>query len=986
MKFSSFNCEESVLAYWDSHKVLEQLRSREGPRFYWCQGPPYTSGKLHIGHAWNMAIKDAVLRYKRLNGFKVWDRNGYDMHGLPTEQKTMARLNLKFKEDIEAYGVKRFTDACRDFCVEMMQGMDADMKQLGYSFKMDDPYMPITKEYIEGVWLLIKRAHDQQRLYPGLRTMHWDPVTETACAKHELTYKNVKDTAIYVAFPLVNDTASLLIWTTTPWTIPLNLAVMVNPGMEYSRIRTDRGEFYVASTLIDSVKEKCKFKQIEIVRSVKGKDLAGLKYVHPLNVEQYFPDELKGHNALYSVLTSTEHVDDSAGTGLVHCAPGCGPEDYEVGHAAGLYPFNCVNEQGVFDGLGDFDGLRAKVDDVTFIQRMGDMVQGKHSYRHDYPHGERSKAPVIFRTTRQWFLKVEDLKERMLEANKNVNWVPKAAGNAFDSWLNNLRDNSITKQRYWGTPVPIWENDSGDIIVVSSVTELEELSGQKVSSLHIPDINISFEKDGSTYHRVPDVLDVWIDAGSASWNCLNYAQNPGLLESMFPIDFIAEGKDQIRGWFNLLMVSSFLMFGKVPFKNVYMNGFVTDVSGEKMSKSLGNVISPKEVVDKHGVDAMRLYFLQARAGVDINFAWDELRQKESSLRILWNVHKLFLDQVKTVPTKPVLDTVDQYMLDRLQCTVNKVTSHMEAYEIDQAPQYLESLYLDLSRFYLQRKRSELGTSDGATYTVHKVLHDTLIMLHCYAPFVTEAMWQNLGFKGSVMEQQWPAIKKVDTTLIDQIKVVQNVETAILAAREKAGYGLRWPLASATIVTDNTVLTEIIKSAVNIRELLVVKHHDDIKVAFQPDFKAVGRRFGKQTQEVAKLIPSLSSIPYESEHGLIEEHHVIRNVTCDGYYAMFDGGIVLLDLTRTKELDLEGYAREVIRRIQSARKTMGLTKELQVEVHVETELDLSSHYSIMEEQCGIKSLHVTKSVAITKFDLCDTFTVKDQKFVLSCRKV
>ncbi len=664
MKFPDYNAQQlepQILEFWKKNKVVDSLRKRNknGKKFYFLQGPPYTSGHIHLGHAWNMALKDMVLRYKRSQGFNVWDRMGYDMHGLPTEQKTMAKLNLRDKEDIEKFGVKKFIQECEKFCVEMMHKMDEDFQRLGATLDFSDPYQPIRKEFMEAEWWLIKQAHDKKRLYQGLRTMHWDAATQTAVAKHELEYKIITDTSIYLKFQSKEDPKKYyLIWTTTPWTIPLNLAIMVNPDLTYVEVAVngENGEkWIVAENLVGSVLSKAKIQTSKVLRKFKGSDLEGKKYLHPLQTEKCFPLELQRNQKLFSILLSKEFVDDSAGTGLVHCAPGCGPEDYEVGYRNGIMPFNCVNESGHFENLGVFSGYKAKTDDKKFIQALHEagVLVAKESYSHEYPHGERSHEPVIFRTTKQWFFKVEDLKDKMVAANEKVQWNPSTAKHAFKSWLENLRDNSITKQRYWGTPVPIWQADDGDYIVVESIKELEKLSKQKVTNMHIPDIdNIVIKKSGKVYRRIPDVLDVWIDAGTVSWNCLDYPLNVKLFEQYFPADFILEGKDQVRGWFNLLMVASFLAFNKPSFKSVYMNGFVTDVSGVKMSKSLGNIISPYELIDKHGADTLRYYMCQNNAGEDINFTWEECKAKMRSLLVLWNTHKLLINLAAETKINP----------------------------------------------------------------------------------------------------------------------------------------------------------------------------------------------------------------------------------------------------------------------------------------------------------------------------------------------
>ncbi|MEK6901031.1 MAG: class I tRNA ligase family protein, partial [Nanoarchaeota archaeon] len=529
MKFPEYKhveLEQQIVQYWQSNKILEKLRAKnkKKPKFYFLQGPPYTSGRVHLGTAWNMALKDMLLRYKRMQGLNVWDRMGYDMHGLPTEQKVMAKLNLKTKEDIEKFGLKKFTEECEKFCTEMMQQMNTDFIRLGSTLDFTDPYQPIRKEFMEAEWWLITQAHKKGRLYQGLRTMHWDAATQSAVAKHELEYKQVTDTSIYMKFPhRTRKNTFFIIWTTTPWTIPLNLALMVHPELYYAEVNVNGETWIIAKDRVQHMLNTAGYEEYTISKEYQGKELEGQYYDHPLNIKSFLPQDLQKNPCLFSVLLSADYVDALSGTGLVHCAPGCGPEDYEVGHQYHIPPFNCVNEEGLFTHFGPFTGWRAKLDDKKFIdaiEQSGSLL-AKEPYSHEYPHGERSHQPVIFRTTKQWFFKVEDLKEKMLAANEKVYWNPQGGKNAFTSWLENLRDNSITKQRYWGTPVPIWQAEDGDYIVVGSVEELEKLSKMKVKNMHIPDIDqITITKNKKTYKRIPDVLDVWIDAGTVSWNCL----------------------------------------------------------------------------------------------------------------------------------------------------------------------------------------------------------------------------------------------------------------------------------------------------------------------------------------------------------------------------------------------------------------------------------------------------------------------------------
>lgn len=1026
--------------YWNKKKIVEKKRkkNKDGPKFYFLEGPPYTSGYIHLGHAWNMALKDMVLRYKRMQGFNVWDRMGYDMHGLPTEQKVMAKLNLKDKEDIEKFGLKKFQRECRKFCLEMMEKMNEDFIRLGATLDFSDPYQPITKEFIQAEWWLIKQAHEKGRLYQGLRTMHWDAATQSAVAKHELEYKTITDTSIYMKFPHKTRTNTFfLIWTTTPWTIPLNLAIMANPELEYVEVQVNSETWILAKELGSTVMGKVGIDNYKIMKEFKGSVLEGQAYIHPLHIEKYLPVELQKNKSLFTVLLSREYVTAADGTGLVHCAPGCGPEDYEVGHHYHLPPFNCVNEAGLFDNFGPFSEWRAKLDDKKFMGAIDDSgcLLFKESYVHDYPHGERSHQPVIFRTTKQWFFKVEDLKEKMLQANEDILWQPQSGKNAFTSWLENLRDNSITKQRYWGTPVPIWQAGEKDYIVVGSVEELEQLSDMKVKEMHIPDIDkIKITKDEKIYTRIPDVLDVWIDAGTASWNCLDYPTDKETFQKLFPADFILEGKDQIRGWFNLLMVTSFLAFDQPSFKNVYMHGFVTDVSGVKMSKSLGNIVSPYEVIDKHGADVLRYYMCQTAAGEDINFSWEEGAQKQRNLNILWNLHKLLFTLAKENKLNPyklpkrvqkVLDLEEKYIISKLHSTLKIVTELLESYRLDEIIAPLEQLFLSISRTYVQsvREKSSIGEEEDkekVVYTLGYVLLETLKMMNLIAPFISEAMYLNLKEEFKLKEKSlshyvWPAYEssKIDGQLEMHLEAAQDIIQAALYAREKAKLGLRWPVQEVLVISTNPLVKELIvglrsilTTQINTKNIVIVEKIPGVTMKVKPEYGKIGPAFGNLSPQIIAQLTTTSpetlagnfersgwySLTVNGKEVTINREMVTieRTVPAPFVESEFSTGRVYLNTSRTLELDAEGYAREVMRNVQQLRKDAGLQKWDRIDLIIKASATMKP---LMEkwrgnigQKVGTDELQVVSEEPAQKYEHSQEFTVKKERFTVWIRKV
>ena len=668
--------EPEVLDFWKKHNIYEKAKEKNKGKnkFYFLDGPPYTSGKVHLGTAWNKALKDSVLRYKRMQGFDVWDRAGYDMHGMPTEQAVEKKLGLKHKDEIPVYGIANFVNACREFAITNMLSMNEDFKRIGIWMGLDNAYQSIQNTYMEGEWWLIKKAYENGRLYGAEKTMHWCATCSTSLAKHELEYENITDPSIFVKFPIKNkENEFLIIWTTTPWTIPFNLGVMVNPEIDYVKAKVENEVWVVAKELASSLISGVVEKQFSILEEFKGDKLIGIEYAHPFEDELPQLKELKKKYAkVHTIILSKEYVDISAGSGLVHMAPGCGPEDYEVGHKNGIPPFNTLSERGVFDDTsGAFKGMIAKKDDkkITDEIRKKGLLVAETKIEHDYAHCWRCKNSVIFRTTNQWFFKIEDLKDRMRELNKDIKWVPEFAGSRnFDNWLANLRDNGITRQRYWGTPLPIWKcKKCNDFVVIGSIDELKELAGTIPEDLHKPwidEVKIKC-KCGDVKERIPDILDVWIDAGSASWNCLDFPRKKDLFEGLYPADFILEGIDQIRGWFNLLFVASMIAMNRPSFKAVYMHGFINDAQGRKMSKSLGNYILPQEVIMDYGADTLRYYMIGGTSpGIDINYNFEDMKVKHKNLNVLWNLHKYAIEMCKELKINFIdFEVYDKFELD-----------------------------------------------------------------------------------------------------------------------------------------------------------------------------------------------------------------------------------------------------------------------------------------------------------------------------------
>ena len=991
-KYNPQEIEKEILNFWSEHNIYQKAKEQNKghKRFYYLDGPPYTTGAIHVGHAWGKALRDSLMRFKRMQGFDVWDRPGFDMHGLPIEVQVEKKLGITDKNQItEEIGLSNFIKECKDFALDKMKPMIEDFKKMGVWMNWDNPYMTISNDYIEGAWWALKKANERGLLYENFKTMTWCPRCATALAKHELEYKKRTDTSIYVKLPVVKDNDKtndfLIIWTTTPWTLPFNLAVMVNPDFTYIEAEVGDEKWIVAKDLAESF-----FKLIEkdykIIREMKGSELEGMKYKPPFwdEVPQAKEIASKYENA-FSVILSKEYVDSSSGSGLVHCAPGCGPEDYEVGSKYGLPAFNVVDEEGKFPkSIPAFHNLEAKKDDDKFIAflRGKSLLVAEAPITHDYAHCWRCHSPVIFRSTKQWFFAVSKLKNEMREANKKIKWVPDWAGSKwFDSWLSNLQDWCISRQRFWGIPLPIWKCDKcGAVKVVGSKEELEALSGQKIDDLHRPaidEITIKCDKCGGEMHRIPDVLDVWLDSGAASWATIGYPKNDTLFKEMWPADFILEGKDQIRGWFNSLMCLSFVSIGKAPYKAVYMHGFINDAQGRKMSKSLHNVISPYEIIDKFGADAMRFYMIGgANPGLDLNYNFDDFKEKYRVLDLLWNIQLYLLNNLKTFNSKIVDDsqfedlrkdfsTEEFYILSRLNSTIRDVTANFEEYKLNENPKLIESLINDLSKRYIKLTRNKVKKQPELVINIiFKVLIELLKMFVTISPFISEKIYQNLREISKLDEEsislyEWPSFDEalINNELEQSFKLFDGILQAGMNLREKAGYGVRWPFKKVTVITNDEkvkkqikLLESLIKEQLNVKSVEVTDKLNVVRKA-KLNFKVLGSKYKSELPsiiaEVSLVDPSLLlkkirddgayKLKVNGEEILLKEEDIIEKTELPENELIADinnsNVKLMLDTELTDELIEEGFVREIVRRIQDMRKKRKLKPTDPIELSI-----------------------------------------------------
>ncbi|MBI4440061.1 isoleucine--tRNA ligase [Candidatus Woesearchaeota archaeon] len=1026
--------EKEILQFWKDSDIYRIAKERNNGRksFYFLDGPPYTSGVIHLGHAWNKSLKDMVLRYKRMQGFDVWDRAGYDMHGLPTAHKVEEKFGIRKKDEIPKFGFARFIEECRNLALQNLELMNRDFARLGVWMDFGNSYKTIDNSFMEGEWWLIKRAHENKRLYEGLRTMHWCAKCATSLAKHELEYENVTENSIFVKFRVKDrENEYLIIWTTTPWTLAFNLGVMVNPELEYVRAKVDDEVWIVSKALASVFISGVANRKFHIIEEFHGDRLHGLRYEHPWESDIEDFKHIKSEKK-HTVVLSTEYVDTSAGSGLVHMAPGCGPEDFEVGHREGLPPFNNIDEFGMFPiSMGRFSGIYAKKDDAKFVEALGSSLIATSEVEHEYAHCWRCKSPVVFRTTKQWFFRIEDMKERMRELNKSVKWQPEWSGSRwFDSWINNLRDNGITRQREWGTPLPIWRcPHCNDFDVIGSIAELKQKADNVPADLHRPYIDeVKLKcKCGSEKTRIPDILDVWIDSGTASWSCLGFPQSREKFDMMFPADFILEGKDQIRGWFNLLTVASMVALNANSYKSVYMHGFVQDAEGRKMSKSLGNVISPYEVIDKFGADTLRYYMIGgALPGLDINYNFNDMKVKNKNLNVLWNIHNFLIELCKNSkidPSKPIENPSieEKYILSKLHSTIKEVTKMYNEYLLNEIPNKVEELYLELSRTYLQLTREKAAGREKhlVASVAYRVLMDSITLLAPVIPFITEKMYQNLKAELSLEEESvhllwWPKHDDalIDAKLEEDMAIASQAIQAILSGREKIGMGVRWPLQSATVVTgDNKVraavhhLEKIVKLQANIKSLNIESSMHGVRALVKSDFKTLGPEFGASAPKIIAKLSTESpdavlghigrsgkfTLMVEGKEIAVRKEHIIvaREVPKNLQEVEMRNAFIYLNRDVTEELEAEGYSRELMRHIQSARKDAGFEKTDKIKLLIVCDSGLGSMINPwlknIQEKVGANTLKVASSPSV-KFDHNVKFAIKGRAFEIFFSRV
>jgi len=802
--------------------------------------------------------------------------------------------------------------------------------------------------------------------------------------------------------------------------------VMVNPELDYVKAKVDDEIWIISKALAGPFIQGVMNKEFTIIEEFKGESLLGLKYEHPLLDKMPKLKEYSKKKGVHTVVLSKEYVDTSAGSGLVHCAPGCGPEDYEVGKKYKLPVFNDIDEQGFFgEESGALKGLRAKEDDEKIIKLLGDSVLTRVMIEHEYPHCWRSKNPVIFRASNQWFIKTSKLKNKMRAQNKKVYWVPDWAGSAwFDSWLKELDDWCISRQRFWGIPLPIWVCEKcGNEKIIGSWDELKKISGLKKEidfhRPHIDKVTFKCNKCKGVMKRIPDILDVWLDSGSAPWSSLDFPRTNKKFEGSFPMDFIIEGKDQIRGWFNSLICLSNASWGIAPYKKIYMHGFVNDSEGRKMSKSLGNVISPMEMVDKFGADILRFYQIGATSpGVDQKFNIKDMKDTQKALNVIYNTHLYALKNFKIERYKhkePAINSPeDKWIVGRLNKLIKEVTDAMESYNVYLVPRLVKQFLVeDFSREYLKlvKNRIVLGSKEEKLNTlavIDKILRESLKLLSIITPFIAEEMYLNLrsylGLKEeSIFMLKWPKAEPYNEKFIKGFELARNVSQAILHLREKAKINKRWPLKTAYIVTEEEKrikdFLNVIKEQTNIKELKFENPRLDFDV--KPDYKMLNQLF---PGVVAQIISRLTQLSQELVKRKLVESKCVKLTIDAKEYAIPENAFVIseklpqniigeqvgdklrvyIDTELNDELISEGFTREVIRRIQETRKAFGLKRNQKIRAIIECDSELTQ---MLKEHIDWVTKQTNSEVSFSKtVGDATEYKIKDKEIKINIKTI
>ncbi|NNM68205.1 MAG: isoleucine--tRNA ligase [Spirochaetales bacterium] len=960
--------EEAVLRFWNENKIFERsVTNRRGqPEFVFYDGPPFATGLPHFGHFVPGTIKDIIPRYQTMKGKYVERRFGWDCHGLPVENLIEKELGLNSKTDIERYGEAEFNEACRASVLRYVKEWRTIMGRAGRWVDFDNDYKTMDPDYMETIWWVMKSLWEKELLYEGYYILPYCPRCSTVLSNHELNlggYKDVHDPAITIKFQLKNDPkAFFLAWTTTPWTLPSNLALSLGPDITYVRVRDGEDDYILAESRLSAYYQEVE--KLEIVWRKKGRELGGIFY------EPLFPYFKDSPNAFQTFVG--DHVTDSDGTGIVHTAPGFGEDDYRILQGTGITTVVPIDAEGRFTAeVGDYQGIFVKDADKPIIERLkaeGKLVK-REQILHAYPHCWRCSSHLIYRAISSWFVKVTAIKDKMLAANGAINWVPShIQGGRFGKWLENARDWAVSRNRYWGNPLPIWRcDDCGKTLCLGSLDELEALSGQRPADLHkhfVDTISWACTCGKGTMHRIPEVLDCWFESGAMPYGQVHYPfENKAKFESHFPADFINEGLDQTRGWFYTLTILAAGLFDKPAFQNCVVSGLVLASDGKKMSKSLRNYTDPAEVMDKFGADALRLFLMLSGVtkAEDLRYSDDGVRDVLREILLpLWNAYSFFVTyaNLDKVTPKGVIPSpsnpLDGWILSELEKLTETVTSELDRYEVTRAVENLVSFLDLLNNWYIRRSRRRFwksGSDSAEAYeTLYRVLKRFVTLLAPVIPFTAEEIWQNLKTPqdpDSVHLADWPHSEPERRRPELEVKMEVSRRTVSMgrALRNTHNLKTRQPLKAVYLVTrdpaEKAVLREmedLIREELNVKEVVFQDNEESlVEYSAKANFKVLGKVLGPAMKAASERIEALApdeiltlldgaSLHLDVEGRSVEltqESVLVNRREKANLKVINEGSLTLaLDSEISQELKLEGHIRDLIRSVQNARKETG----------------------------------------------------------------
>ena len=959
--------EREVEKFWADNNIFKKsIDSRKDAETYmFYDGPPTANGKPHIGHVLTRVIKDMIPRYRTMKGYKVPRKAGWDTHGLPVELEVEKLLGIDGKDQIEAYGLDPFISKCKE-SVWKYKGMWEEFSGVvGFWADMEDPYVTYHNDFIESEWWALKKIWDRGLLYKGFKIVPYCPRCGTPLSSHEVAqgYKDVKERSAIVRFKVKGEDAYFLAWTTTPWTLPSNVALCVNPEEMYVRVKHEGYTYIMAEALVETVLKE----NFEVIESFKGKTLEYKEY-EPL-FDFVNPDKKAWFVTCDSYVTLTD------GTGIVHIAPAFGEDDSRVGRNYDLPFVQLVNAKGELTEETAWAGVFVKKADPLVLEALekdGKLFDAPN-FEHSYPHCWRCNTPLIYYARESWYIKMSAVKEDMIRNNNTINWIPESIGKGrFGDWLENLQDWAISRNRYWGTPLNIWQCECGHMHSIGSIEELKTMSDNCPDDIelhrpYIDDVTIKCEKCGKQMKRVPEVIDCWFDSGAMPFAQHHYPfENKDIFEQQFPADFISEAVDQTRGWFYSLLAISTLIFNEAPYKNVIVLGHVQDENGQKMSKSKGNAVDPMEALKEYGADAIRWYFyVNSAPWLPNRFHGKVVTEGQRKfMGTLWNTYAfyvLYAEIDNFDPTKYSLDydklsVMDKWLLSKLNTLIKDVDGHLENYRITESARVLQEFTDELSNWYVRRCRERYWAKgmEQDKINAYMSLYTALVTLAKLAapliPFMTEEIYQNLvrsvdtKAPESIHLCDYPVADNslIDKSLEDSMDEVLNVVVLGRAARNAANIKNRQPIGNMYIKAEETLgelYTQIIKEELNVKN---VEFREDVEnfvsYSFKPQLKTVGPKYGKLLAKIREALTNLDGtkamaelksngsldFDFDGEKvSLTNEDLLIDTVKIDNYISEGNNKVtIVLDINLTKELLDEGFLRELISKVQTMRKEAG----------------------------------------------------------------